>query len=91
MNRQIEVNVTDDTARFIVVLLLWALVTWIVSVLLLKEIPQTNREILYGLAGTIVGALVGSANFYNKTGIGNDRQKDDTINKLVSGNNTTKE
>ena len=76
--------ITDDTARFIVAVLLWVLVAWIVSVLLLREIPQTNREILYGLAGTIVGALIGSANFYNKTGIATDRQKDDTINKAMT-------
>lgn len=76
--------ISDETARFVLAVLLWALVSFIVGCLLLREVPQSNREILYGLAGTIVGALLGSSNFYNKTGVGNDRVKDDTINKIVS-------
>ena len=76
--------ISDETARFVLAVLLWALVTFIVGCLLLREVPPSNREILYGLAGTIVGALLGSSNFYNKTGVGNDRVKDDTINKIVS-------
>lgn len=76
--------ISDEDARFVLAVLLWALVSFIVGCLLLREVPPSNREILYGLAGTIVGALLGSSNFYNKTGVGNDRMKDDTLNKIVS-------
>lgn len=79
-----QIPPNEETARFVMALLLWALVTEIVTVLMLFEIPAANREILVGLAGTIVGALVGSANFYNKSGITNDRLKDDTISKLTT-------
>lgn len=74
----------DETARFVMSILMFLLVAMIVGVLMLREIPQANREILVGLAGTIVGALVSSIQYYNKTGVQNDRQKDDTINKAMS-------
>jgi hypothetical protein len=84
MTQQSNPYFTDETARFVLALLMWALVTEIVTVLMFREIPAANREILVGLAGTIVGALVASNNFYNKTGVTNDRQKDDTINKAMT-------
>jgi hypothetical protein len=75
---------TDETARFTLAILLWLLTTEIVTGLMFFELPQANREMIIGLGGTIVGALVSSVNFYNKTGVTNDRQKDDTIHKLTA-------
>lgn len=75
-------DVSDDTARFYMAMLLWVLVLEIVSGLLFVDLPQANREVLIGIGGTIVGGLLQSANYYNKTGIAADRQKDETIHTL---------
>jgi hypothetical protein len=76
--------VSDETARFYMALMLFTLVFEIVSGLLFIDLPQSNREVLIGIGGTIVGGLISSANYYNKTGVSNDRMKDDTLNKAIT-------
>lgn len=76
--------IDDEAARFIVGILLWLTVTAAVAALFFVEIPSNNRDLVIALTSGLLGALVATVNFYNKTGVANDRQKDDTINKLTT-------
>jgi hypothetical protein len=52
--------------------------------ILFHEPPSTMRDIIIALMGSLSTIFVQQVQYYNKTGIGNDRQKDDTINKLTT-------
>lgn len=48
------------------------------------EPPSTMRDIVIALMGSLTTIFVQQVQYYNKTGVSNDRMKDDTLNKIVS-------
>jgi hypothetical protein len=44
------------------------------------------RDLVIGTTGSLVTVFIQQIQYYNKTGITNDRQKDDTINKMAAAN-----
>lgn len=78
----------DETARFVLALLVWATLTSMGFTVLFVEPPSTMRDILIAFIGSLSTVFVQQVQYYNKTGVSSDRQKDDTINKLTTSSAT---
>lgn len=76
-------KLTEHTARFVLAAGTLLIVGATVAGLFLREIPSVNRDLAIALTSALVGAFVASMNFYNKTGLDNDRKKDKTIAVLA--------
>lgn len=74
----------DETARFAALMLVWISLNAMGFTVLFHEPPNTMRDIIIALIGSLSTIFVQQVQYYNKTGITEDRQKDDTINKLTS-------
>lgn len=74
----------DDTARFIALIMVWISLNAMGFTVLFHEPPSTMRDIIIALMGSLSTIFVQQVQYYNKTGVTNDRQKDDTINKLTT-------
>ena len=78
----------DETARFVLAILVWITLNSMGFTILFVEPPSTMRDILIALIGSLSTIFVQQVQYYNKTGVNSDRQKDDTINKLTTASAT---
>lgn len=76
--------ISDETARFSALVMVYVSLNAFGFMVLFREPPNTMRDILIALMGSLTTIFVQQVQYYNKTGISTDRQKDDTINKLTS-------
>lgn len=76
-------KIDESIARFALALLVWLTVNWIALVLFFKEPPASMRDLLIALAGSLTTVFIQQIQYYNKTGLHNDRQKDETINQMA--------
>lgn len=74
----------DETARFVLVILVWVTLNWVAVALFYREPPSSMRDLLIALVGSLSTVFIQQIQYYNKTGVSNDRQKDDSINKMAS-------
>lgn len=78
----------DETARFVLAILVWGTLSSMGFTILFIEPPSTMRDILVALLGSLSTVFVQQVQYYNKTGVTSERQKDDTINKLTTASAT---
>lgn len=76
--------IPDDTARFAALIMVWVSLNAMGFTVLFHEPPSTMRDIIIALMGSLSTIFVQQVQYYNKTGVNVDRQKDDTINKLTN-------
>ena len=76
----------EDNARFILAILVWVTITILIGTIFFLEPPSTMRDLVIGTTGSLVTVFIQQIQYYNKTGVANDRQKDDTINKMAAAN-----
>lgn len=79
-------TIQEENARFILAILVWFTITILIGTIFFLEPPNTMRDLVIGTTGSLVTVFIQQIQYYNKTGITTDRQKDDTINKMAQAN-----
>lgn len=76
--------ISDETARFSALCMVYVSLNAFGFTILFREPPNTMRDIIIALMGSLTTIFVQQVQYYNKTGVTNDRKKDDSINKLIT-------
>lgn len=71
--------ISDETARFAALCMVWATLNAMGFTILFHEPPSTMRDIIIALMGGLTTIFVQQVQYYNKTGVSNDRAKDEVI------------
>lgn len=71
--------ISDETARFAALCMVWATLNAMGFTIMFREPPSAMRDIIIALMGGLTTIFVQQVQYYNKTGVGNDRAKDEVI------------
>ncbi len=73
----------EDRTRAWLAIGLGASIAFVMGALFIREVPASNRDLLIAMSNQMLGVFATLVAYYAKTGIGNDRKKDDTLNVMA--------